>query len=99
MRTYTCRYCGGQIIFRTLAATKTVLLPQIANFGQIIHSRKAGEPDTRQPGGIVAHKHTEQAACQSEPDDAPLAEPEPVSEFERGDEHGTRLNRIAALCT
>jgi hypothetical protein len=27
MRTYTCRFCGGQIIFRTLKATETIQNP------------------------------------------------------------------------
>jgi hypothetical protein len=37
MKTYSCRYCGGQIIFRTLrSVTENVLLPKPHVRGRVI---------------------------------------------------------------
>jgi hypothetical protein len=36
MKTYTCRYCGGQIIFRTIKGTESVFLPKPFVRGRVI---------------------------------------------------------------
>lgn len=49
MRTYPCRYCGGQIIFRTLKATGTILLPQLTARGRVVPIHLDGGCQMRLP--------------------------------------------------